>query len=499
MDRSSGSPKAYYYGLLALVLLLTLLPILLYINTCTIRVWDEGRQAVNATLMYLNQNYLVTYFNGQPDLWNTKPLLLIWLQVLGLKLFGIGEVGLRVPSAVAALLTVSLLFWFGWQKLQKPLIGILAVLILLSTRGYVAQHVILTGDFDALLTLFITAYSLFFFLYLESFRKKYWVLVIVALILGGLTKSVAVLLPLPGLMLYALFTRKLPALLKQKEVYIGAVSFVLVMAAYYYFREQVNPGYWQAVQENELGGRFLKSLEKHNQPWYFYLTGDKFMPWLLLILPAIFMAYKFSEGLVRRFALFAGLFFFGFLLTISASKTKLVWYAVPLYPMGAFLVAIGFYYGFQWLIKRYGIRHQNRLIIVNCTLIFGVFYGLIVGRIASQSKKDKAEISAADAYFLKDFNRVFPDQKKYTFLSEKDYHNSALNFYMLKFWHEGYTIQDKREPHLQPDYCQLRNLQPGELVLVCHPDLISRLQTAYELNVVKTQNFCLAARIIRKK
>ncbi len=171
MDQFLNSKKNYF-AFLSLLLVLTLLPILIYINSSAIRVWDEGRQAVNATLMLFNRNYLVTYFDGIPDLWNTKPLLLIWLQVLGLKIFGISEVGLRVPSAVAALLTVGLLFWFGWHKLQKPLIGIFSALILLSTRGYVAQHVILTGDFDALLTLFITAYSLFFFCTWKPFKKN---------------------------------------------------------------------------------------------------------------------------------------------------------------------------------------------------------------------------------------------------------------------------------------------------------------------------------------
>ena len=497
MDRFLASPKAYY-GFLIFLLLLTLLPVLLYINTCSIRVWDEGRQAVNATMMFLNKNYLITYFEGKPDFWNTKPLLLIWLQVLGLKLFGIGEVGLRIPSALAAMLTVSLLFWFGWQKLQKPLIGILSALVLISTRGYVAQHVILTGDFDALLTFFITAYSLFFFLYLETFRKKYWVAVTIALILGALTKSVAALLPLPGLIAYALLSRKFLPLLKRKEIYLGMLSFVAVMAAYYFSREQVQPGYWQAVQDNELGGRFLKTLEEHDRPWYFYLTGDKFMPWLLLIIPAIFVAYKFAEGIIRRFAFFASLFFFGFLITISVSKTKLLWYAVPLYPMGGLLVAIGFYYTFQWATKRYQMAHPNRFVLISLVLIFGIFYGIVVGRVASQPRKDKTDMLAADAYFMKNFHREFPELKNYTFISQEGY-NSSLDFYLLKFRQEGYTIQDKRELHIQKDYCQLRNLPAGALILCCNPDLISRLKAAYELKEVKTQDAWLAARIVREK
>lgn len=492
------SSKKNYYTFLFLLLLLLLLPVAFYISTCSIRVYDEGRQAVNATFMHLHGNYLVTHYDGKPDLWNTKPPLLIWLQVIGLKLFGIGEFGLRVPSALAAAGTVSLLFWFGWRKLQKPLIGVLGALILISTRGYVAQHGILTGDFDALLTFFITAYSLFFFLYLETFRKRYWALITLALILGALTKSIAVLLPLPGLVVYALLSGKLPQLLKKAEVYAGMLCFLAVVAAYYYFREQVNPGYWQAVQENELGGRFLKALEEHHKPWYFYLTGDKFMPWLLLILPALWVTHQFAEGLTRRFAFFAGVFFFGFLFIISAAQTKLPWYAIPLYPLGSLLVGAGFYYGFGWLIVRYKIQQPKRFVLLSCLLVFGVFYGLVLGRVTGQPRKDKNEVVAADAYFLKDFHRQFPKLRHYTFLSPAGY-NASLDFYLLRYRHKGYVIKDLRHPDNDQNIRQLEGIKPGELVLTCHPALKARLLREFEVEELRNQDICVAARIKRKK
>ncbi|UOQ78563.1 hypothetical protein MUN84_08455 [Hymenobacter sp. 5516J-16] len=63
-----------------------------------IYLWDESRVAVNAAEMALNNNWLVAHFEGQPDLWNTKPPLLLWLQVLSIKLFGFNEVAIRLPT-----------------------------------------------------------------------------------------------------------------------------------------------------------------------------------------------------------------------------------------------------------------------------------------------------------------------------------------------------------------------------------------------------------------
>src|SRR5690606_9263737 len=91
-----------------------------------IRIWDEGRVATNALNMYLNNNWLITYFDGQPDLWNTKPPLLIWFQVISMKIFGVSEWSVRLPSAMASILTGLSLWFFCTRYLQKAWLGFIA-------------------------------------------------------------------------------------------------------------------------------------------------------------------------------------------------------------------------------------------------------------------------------------------------------------------------------------------------------------------------------------
>lgn len=60
--------------------IILIFPIFYDLGGLTIRQWDESRNATNALEMSKNGNYLVTYFNNNIEMWNTKPPLLIWIQ-----------------------------------------------------------------------------------------------------------------------------------------------------------------------------------------------------------------------------------------------------------------------------------------------------------------------------------------------------------------------------------------------------------------------------------
>src|SRR5206468_3140523 len=67
---------------------------------------DEARNAVNAIEMSIRGYSLITTFNFQPDLWNTKPPLLIWLMSASMSLFGPSDWAIRLPCALAAMGTL---------------------------------------------------------------------------------------------------------------------------------------------------------------------------------------------------------------------------------------------------------------------------------------------------------------------------------------------------------------------------------------------------------
>ena len=63
-------------------------PLFLHLDVLPLRLFDESRLAMNAAAMIMNNNWLVTYYQDNPDMWSTKPPLLIWIQALLFKLIG---------------------------------------------------------------------------------------------------------------------------------------------------------------------------------------------------------------------------------------------------------------------------------------------------------------------------------------------------------------------------------------------------------------------------
>src|SRR5579862_756970 len=103
--------------------------LLFLVNLGAPALWDidEGRNATAALEMSESGNWIVPMFNGQ--LRSHKPALLYWLQVASYHAFGVNEFAARLPSALAALLTVLLVYELG-RHMFNAATGLLAGLIL---------------------------------------------------------------------------------------------------------------------------------------------------------------------------------------------------------------------------------------------------------------------------------------------------------------------------------------------------------------------------------
>ena len=328
------------------ILLAILAPIglLADLGGLTLRQWDEARLAVNALEMAKTGNWVVTTFGFEPDLWNTKPPLMIWLQAALIHLFGPNEWAIRLLAALAALVTVGLVYWFMVRWLRRPLGGLLASSLLLGSLSFIGEHHGHTGDYDALLTLAEIGMGLSIWLLLETGDRRWWLGVGAGLVVGTLTKGVAVLLPMPGILLYCLFQRRVLDLLRMPGLWLTAAGWLTVATAWYVGREHALPGYWAAVNLNELGGRFDTGLGEHTGPWYYYvvhLVRRKFLLWLCLFPAIIPFAVWQPEARARRAAWFALSWSVGLFTVLGASQTKLEWYIIPVLPWLALLLGLG--------------------------------------------------------------------------------------------------------------------------------------------------------------
>ena len=347
--------KSNWVGVLALILLLVLLyfPYFLHLGRLPMQIWDEARLAVNACEMHLNNNFIVTYFDGEPEMWNTKPPLMIWTQCIMIKVFGISEAAVRLPSALAAFFTALLMVYFSYRYLKSLWFGIISALLITTTYGWIDLHASRTADYDTMLTMFCFIYCFSYFSYLQNGNTKYLHLFFIALILAGLTKGVQAFLFLPGLLLYTVFfTTKFNKLIRNKWVYIDSLILLLIVVGYYFLREQFNPGYLQAVMNNELGGRFLETTEGHYHGFMFYynhLVDIKIATWYPFIVVGLFMGIFYKDTRLKKLTIYAGILSLTYWLIISVAETKLEWYDLPMYPLLFLVAAIPVHWIFQFL------------------------------------------------------------------------------------------------------------------------------------------------------
>src|SRR5271163_1209014 len=115
----------------AYLLLLALGGLLFLANLGGPSLWDvdEGRNATAALEMLESGNWIIPTFNGEFRC--HKPALLYWLQMTAYTLCGVHEFAARLPSALAALLTLLLLYELG-QRLFDPATALLGGVVLAS-------------------------------------------------------------------------------------------------------------------------------------------------------------------------------------------------------------------------------------------------------------------------------------------------------------------------------------------------------------------------------
>lgn len=112
--------------------------------------WDEINFAEIAREMIVLDNYSRVHINFEP-FWE-KPPLFMWMQVVCMKLFGVGEFAARLPNAICGFFSLLVLYRIGKQEEDRTF-GIIWVLCYLAS---ILPHLYFrSGIIDPWLNLFI--------------------------------------------------------------------------------------------------------------------------------------------------------------------------------------------------------------------------------------------------------------------------------------------------------------------------------------------------------
>jgi 4-amino-4-deoxy-L-arabinose transferase-like glycosyltransferase len=327
---------------------------------------DEGVNAQAAREMRDNGTWVIPTFNYQ--LRTAKPVMLYWLERASYNAFGVSEWSARLPSALAAFLTMLLTYELARRMFSDDRgTGMIAAIVLASAFEFCMLARAATPD--AVLLLFTVLTYYLFWTRHERGSRKWWLPTGAACGLAVLTKG-PVGVALPGLVIlcYLVWNREARRLLDRKLL-VGAAAFVLVAGPWYAFVAADTRGEWARVffgRENLQ--RFSVAMEGHRGS-IFYHAGALFVlfaPWSVFLCAAIWFGLKGTanrepkasealsltspseapvtsadhpDPLPQRPYRFLICWVFAYLVFFSAAATKLPNYTLPLYPALAILTA----------------------------------------------------------------------------------------------------------------------------------------------------------------
>ncbi len=287
---------------------------------------DEGRFS-NVALQILQHDDWISLYRNQDSLHFTKPPLTYWLMAASVSAFGHNEWALRLPSALAFVLTVFLAFQLGRLFVpQKPWLP--ALLYLASPAAFLAANWINTDTVLAAMTvLAMTCYAQFRF---GNGNVRWLDAMWLAFGLAFLTKGPPGILPLIPVIVFAIWHKHGLALIRP----VGLMAFAIVGLGWYAMVIQRHPGLLDYFLGHEVFNRIATDTHKRHSEWYGPFT--QYLPTLLLgTLPALFAwAYYrkriVSESRPAEHSRFLWLWFGLSLLVFSLSQSRLSLYVLGL-------------------------------------------------------------------------------------------------------------------------------------------------------------------------
>jgi hypothetical protein len=294
---------------------------------------------------------------------------------------------------------------------------------------------------------------------------------------------------MPAIFIYLLLTKNIWRLLKNKHFYGALLVAIVPIISYYLLRENAVPGYWEAIKTNELGGRYLETLETHKYSnWYYFynLIDARFSFWYFLVPVGLLVGLFSKNKTIQRWSAFSFLLSISFLLIVSNAQTKLQWYDLPIYPFLSIFVAVFLFYVFEWLnsveIKSFPLR-LNVLPIAFLFLVFLNPYLNLHDRTYLPKEKEGDMNFTAMSHYLK---RAYEKSELPTPIIANETYHANLDFYIYLLKQKGVEIDVRNN----------KSLEENQLIAVSLFENIGYIEEHFEHELISEKD-CL--RIVQLK
>jgi len=302
---------------------------------------DEPRFAEATRQMFARGDFVTPYLNGVPRF--EKPILFYWMQAAAFTAFGDNEFAARLPSALAGIGIVLVLYLLG-AEIASRRAGLIAALVTSTMFRFVTFTRIGLTDIPVIFFIVVALYG-----FIRAARTSpVWALVAWGCIgLGVLTKGPVGLLPVAIWATYAALTRNWSLVACTRPLLGMTIALAIVLPWYVVMAVQHGRAFTDFALGHEIVERML-SEESFGAPvrgffYYFKIWPGDAAPWSVLFVASIgWIAWRWSslDQAARRAVVFAAAWFVSVFLVFSMSRSKVPHYVLPAYPAAALLIGV---------------------------------------------------------------------------------------------------------------------------------------------------------------
>jgi 4-amino-4-deoxy-L-arabinose transferase-like glycosyltransferase len=345
MERTHHKFNIIYFFTMLILLAMVAYNVFYRLGYFPIYSWDEARHGVSAFEMIKNNNFVLNTYRDKVDYWNLKPPLSFWTIIAGYKIAGFNALGLRLFSAIFAMLTIFVVAVFVYKKHGK-LASIISTVVLATCTQFLINHSARTGDADSLFILLFTISIISLLLWNQT---NQWLYVSgLAFALAFLTKSwhsgnIAIIMGL-----YLIFTGKYKQI-SFKNWFLLFIFMVLPILVWGFIRYQYDGlTFFNNMIGYDLLHRSSTTIEGHVGGIFYYvfilLRFFIFWIYILSLLVLLFLLNKhFSYKNLftsrnKDYLIGISLWVLLPFILYSVAKTKVRWYILPIYPALSIIV-----------------------------------------------------------------------------------------------------------------------------------------------------------------
>jgi 4-amino-4-deoxy-L-arabinose transferase-like glycosyltransferase len=310
--------------LLAALAILILASFFLGLGSAPLFDVDEGAFSEATREMMISKNYLTTWLNGAPRF--DKPILIYWLQLASVRLFGLNEFAFRLPSALGGTVWAASIFLFVRKEIGNRQAFFAAAMMVLSLQVMVIAKAAIA---DGVLNCFLAISMFGLFHHYKTGSNRALLVAFAAAGFGMLTKGpIVVIIPFAVTFLFSLQERSLKTWFRMFFNPAGIILFLAIALPWYWleYRDQ-GMAFIEGFFFKHNISRFNSSFEGHSGSLFYYIPVIilGLMPFTGLFFTVLFNLKTLFSDRLNRFLLFWFAFVFLF---FSLSGTKLPHYMI---------------------------------------------------------------------------------------------------------------------------------------------------------------------------